>query len=797
MSKLTKLARNPSLFFVDSFKKRIKQLNSTVNGNDNLTNHKHEPKKNVRVKISDESNYKPKPKQPNLKPLNFLKPSYDFEEGKEAYLYLPWIESHGDAVIHSINKSEKFRIYPLKLLENYSDENRKSISRFSRENPAQYRKFLLSHLAIIKKDIQGVIFTFDWHPAMRILVDACNDLGIKTVLILHESVFLSQEKYYMYKLGNYEVNLPKCDHVVTWGQLQKNIFVGRGIDENKIEVLGAPKFDIYDKYKSLTSREDFCMIYGLNPNKKIFLYALQPMDIQVDQSYALQRQNEALLDIIDYCERNDCQLIMREPPSNNKNTIFKRTRDKVEDDDRLVIDKSGYYLLPVAENLYHADLLLSVNSTLILEALLSDTPVVSTKYFEFIQMWDGMNIPVAHNKSELFDRIDEVLASDASLNSIEWSWAETSLSAGKFDGQASMRITKYLEALSVGKNLEENKEIVPFNSHIKYLANSNPNLINSTGLYLPKLLNFSEMIKPNNEIEASLCDAVIQWGITDNDNKKSVSNLMRSFGKKPFIIEDGFIRSVGIGLSKEPALSITLCGDTAYYDSYNVSSFEKVLNSDRVFTDEELTKAKNAIRLITENHISKYNDSPHLPVSIGRNSSRKVLVVDQRYGDQSVFCAKANEKDFQRMLIDAIQDNPDADILIKRHPDAVKGEKGSYFSDKNVEFTRDIDNVYLIDYDIHPHQLLEIADKVYVCSSGLGFEALLYSKEVICYGVPFYSNWGVTTDKINEDRRVKNRSIEEIFYVSYIECSRYYSPDLERVCDIDDCIDYIIKHREV
>lgn len=795
MSKLTKLARNPSLFFVDSFKKRIKQLNSTVNGNDNLTNHKHEPKKNVRVKISDKSSYKPEAKQPSLKPLNFLKPNYNFEEGKEAYLYLPWIESHGDAVIHSINKSEKFKIYPLKLLKDYSDENRKSISRFSREDPAQYRKFLLSHLAIIKKDIQGVIFTFDWHPAMRILVNACNDLGIKTVLILHESVFLSQEKYYMYKLGNYEVNLPKCDHVVTWGQLQKNIFVERGIDENKIEVLGAPKFDIYNKYESLTSREDFCMIYGLNPNKKIFLYALQPMDIQVDQSYALQRQNEALLDIIDYCEKNDCQLIMREPPSNNKNTIFKRTRDKVEDDDRLVIDKSGYYLLPVAENLYHADLLLSVNSTLILEALLSNTFVVSTKYFAFTQMWDGMNIPVAHNKSELFEKIDEVLANDASFNSIEWCWAETYLSAGKFDGQASMRITKYLEDLGVHKNLEENKKVMPFNSHIKYLANSNPNLIKSTGLYLPKLLNFSEMIKPNNEIEASLCDEVIQWGIMESHNKKSVSNLMNSFGKKPFIIEDGFIRSVGIGLSKEPALSITLCGDTAYYDSYNVSSFEKVLNSDRVFTDEELTKAKDTIRLITENHISKYNDSPHLPVSIGRDSSRKVLVVDQRYGDQSVFCAKANEKDFQRMLIEAIQDNPDADILIKRHPDAVKGEKGSYFSDKNVEFTRDIDNVYLIDYDIHPHQLLEIVDKVYVCSSGLGFEALLYNKEVICYGVPFYSNWGITTDKINEDRRVKNRSIEEVFYVSYIECSRYYSPHLHRVCSIEDCIKYIIDHR--
>ncbi|MBE0405686.1 capsular polysaccharide export protein, LipB/KpsS family [Psychrobacter sp. AOP22-C1-22] len=798
MSKLTKLAKNPSLFFLDSFKKRIKQINSSLNGDDYLLDNKHKSKTNDRAKGSNKSGYEIESKQSALKSLSILKPDYSFEEGKEAYLYLPWIKSHGDAVIQSINKSKNFKIYPLQLFDGYGEVNRKNISRFSREDPAQYRKFLLSHLAVIKKDIQGVIFTFDWHPAMRILVNACNDLGIKTILVLHESVFLSQEKYYMYKLGAYEINLPKCDHIITWGQLQKDIFIERGIDENRIEVLGAPKFDIYNNYESLTSRKDFCMIYGLDPNKNIFLYALQPMDIQVDQGYALQRQNQALLDIIDYCERNDSQLIMREPPSNNKNTIFRRTKDKVEADERLVIDKSGSYLLPVAENLYHADLLLSVNSTLILEALLSDTPVVSTKYFDFTQMWDGMKIPVAHNKDELFDRIDEVLTSNASLESIDWSWAEKSLSAGRFDGQASTRITKYLEVLSNSENLEENEKVEPFNSHIKYLANSNPDLIKNTGLYLPELLNFSEMIKPRNEIEASLCDEVIQWGITESNNKKPVSKLMNSFGKKPFIIEDGFIRSVGIGLSKEPALSITLCGsNTAYYDSYKASSFEKILNSDRLFTDEELLKAKNSIKLITDNHISKYNDSPHLPVSIGRDSARKVLVVDQRYGDQSVVCAKANENDFQRMLIDAIQDNPEADIIIKRHPDAVKGAKGSYFSDENVEFTRDINNVYLIDYDIHPHQLLEIVDKVYVCSSGLGFEALLYNKEVICYGVPFYSNWGITTDKIVEDRRIKNRTIEEVFYISYIECSRYYSPDLERVCDIDDCINYIIKYRNI
>ena len=818
MSKLTKLMKNPSIFFLDSFQKRKHQLSDILNVSESvhhkpnkLTNNL-PPKKSVPSVAKKSVPSVAKKSVPSVakkgapivaknKPLSELvsiAPEYSFEDNIESYIYLPWMRTHGDALIQSVNNSKNFKIYPLKIVNEYSDDNRRKISRLSRENPSEYRRILLSHLAVIKKDIQGVVLTFDWHPAMRILADACNDLGIKTILILHESVFLSEEKYYMYEWGGYEVNLPKCDHVITWGQLQKNIFIERGLDEHKIEVLGAPKFDIYHEYENLISRDNFCMIYGLNPKKKIFLYALQPMDVQVDQRIALREQNQALLDIIEYCEENDSQLIMREPPSNIKNTIFQKIRDKVDTDERFIIDRSGAYLLPVAENLHHVDLVLSVNSTLMLESLLSDTPVVSTKYFDFIQIWDGMNIPVAHNKSELFNQIDWVFATETPLKNINWCWAADNLSVGKFDGQSSTRITNYLEGLTSDKHLGSGENIVPFSSHIKYLANSNPNLVNSTGMYLPQLLNFSEMVKPKNEIEASLCDMAIQWGITDNNNKAAVSKLMKVFGKKPFIIEDGFIRSVGIGLSNEPALSITLCGDTtAYYDSYNVSSFEEILNSNRVFTDSELYHSKKAINLIVENHISKYNDSPYLPVSIGRDNVQKVLVIDQRYGDESVVRAKADENDFQKMLIDAITDNPNADIIIKRHPDAVKGGKGSYFIDSRIEFTRNVKNVFLIDYDIHPHQLLELVDKVYVCSSGLGFEALLYGKEVICYGVPFYSNWGVTTDRKIESRRQKQRTVEEIFYVSYIECSRYYSPELERVCNIEDCIKYIVDHRRI
>ncbi|NYY73568.1 hypothetical protein DMN57_08125 [Escherichia coli] len=37
------------------------------------------------------------------------------------------------------------------------------------------------------------------------------------------------------------------------------------------------------------------------------------------------------------------------------------------------------------------------------------------------------------------------------------------------------------------------------------------------------------------------------------------------------------------------------------------------------------------------------------------------------------------------MLANAISNNPDADIIIKQHPDAIKGGKSSYFNNDLIE----------------------------------------------------------------------------------------------------------------
>ncbi len=728
-------------------------------------------------------------KEPTL--VYITSPEYIIKDDKRTFMYLPWMPTHGDKLIKQLDISEKYNILPLKIIKDFDEEKRSLLSSFSRDNSDIYRRVLLKNLIPIKNQISGVLLTFDWHPVMRILAKVCKELNIKTYLVLHESVFLDINKYYWHEETN--INIPICDHIITWGDLQKNIFVSRGVPESKIISLGTPKFDIYHEYRPLLTKEEFCNIYGLDSDKKIFLYALQPMDVQVDQKVGISKQREAVNNIMDYCEEHDIQFILREAPS-SVNTLYSADRKRVEKNPNFFIDISRDYITTPEESIYHVDIVFSINSTMLFEALLLNTNAISTKYIEFEQIWNKIELPFATDKIALFDKISDILQKDTS-EYIKWEWAYNNLSNGDFDGNSAKRIKDYLEHhLEIKNNIKSNKEY--FDAIVDNIAISNTAILENSAKYLFKFLNAKHIITPKTTAAASSCDKYIQWGITLTDSKEKLRLLMKNFGQNPFIIEDGFIRSVEIGLSGEAGLSISLCGKTAYYDAYGISNFEQALNSDTIYNSAQINEAKIAIQNIMKNNISKYNDSPLLPIKIGDDEKSKVLVIDQRLGDQSVQAAMASEKDFQNMLIDAINENPKSDIIIKRHPDAVKGGKGSYYSDSKVKYTENLENVFLIDYDIHPHKLVQMCDKIYVVSSGLGFEALLYGKEVNCYGIPFYANWGVTNDKKKLDRRTKIRTVEEIFYVAYIEFSRYYSPALNRVCDINECIEYINEQKK-
>jgi capsular polysaccharide export protein len=279
--------------------------------------------------------------------------------------------------------------------------------------------------------------------------------------------------------------------------------------------------------------------------------------------------------------------------------------------------------------------------------------------------------------------------------------------------------------------------------------------------------------------------------------------------KKILFVEDGFIYNVFSHTKsltgKYPkeltiGMSYTIDDITAHFDGSMPSRLEQIIVSGFEVDSLEIDRVKHLIHSIVENKITKYNYQSLEMKRFGKRKN-KILVVDQAYGDYSVYKSGATEQVFLQMLNDALIENQDADILVKVHPDMIANpnragaKSGGYFGNMNLDNPR----IIIIKEEINPFVILEQVQKVYVCTSQLGFEALMSKKQVIIYGVPFYAGWGITIDRgdIEALQRRKNtkRTLEELFWFSYIWYSRYYDPVLKKECSLESILIQLINMR--
>lgn len=265
--------------------------------------------------------------------------------------------------------------------------------------------------------------------------------------------------------------------------------------------------------------------------------------------------------------------------------------------------------------------------------------------------------------------------------------------------------------------------------------------------------------------------AVAVWGHRPS-GRRPVS-LASKAGVPVVRLEDGFIRSFGLGIHGHPPLSLVVDYKGIYYDASAPSTLEQLIQ-DTEGNAEFASQASVAIDLIVKNDLSKYNHSatfsPENPMLDGA-----VLVVDQTLGDVSVEYGNAGEADFKRMLEDAVRENPDAEIWLKVHPDVLSGKKKGYFTE-SLSHPR----ITLLDHDVSPHSLFRYIKRAYVMTSQYGFEALLSGVPVSCYGQPWYAGWGLTDDRHPQALRLASRrgkaSLIDLFSAAYFRYSRYIHP---------------------
>ncbi|EKK0827692.1 TPA: capsular polysaccharide biosynthesis protein [Campylobacter jejuni] len=301
--------------------------------------------------------------------------------------------------------------------------------------------------------------------------------------------------------------------------------------------------------------------------------------------------------------------------------------------------------------------------------------------------------------------------------------------------------------------------------------------------------NFYSIFLYKRNLKINKDELFLGWGRKKSGLK--AINLAKKHKAKFTLLEDGFIRSLNLGVENSPSFSMVKDDIGIYYDATMPSKLENLLNIYE-FKDEEIKQAKKAIELIKKYKISKYNNNLDIPDDYFQKDEKRVLIITQTANDASLEFGLAKDFKTLDMIKDAIKENPKSKIYIKIHPDVLSAKKQS-----DLDINSLPKECILITENFNPIALLEFFDKVYTKTSGMGFEALMQECECICYGMPFYAGWGLTKDKLECKRRMQKRSLEEVFYVAYILYSEYFNPYLNQKSNIFDTIQTLAKYKDI
>jgi capsular polysaccharide export protein len=283
-------------------------------------------------------------------------------------------------------------------------------------------------------------------------------------------------------------------------------------------------------------------------------------------------------------------------------------------------------------------------------------------------------------------------------------------------------------------------------------------------------------------------EAIVGWGL--KPSSKSGRRRAERAGLPYIALEDGFLRSVGLGESGAATLSLIVDEVGVYYDASRPSGLEQlVATSDGWCDDAMRARARALIDRIMASGLSKTNMGGSLDAAILR-PGRRILLVDQTDGDASIACGLANADSFIRMVRTARAEHPDAQLIVKRHPAVAAGRKKGCIPESELS------GVTVVDTDVRPAELLSAVDAVWCVTSALGFEAVLRGLPVRCFGAPFYSGWGLTTDEVQTGRRGEARDIETLAAAALIAYPRYVDPLTGERCEVETAVERLITMRD-
>jgi capsular polysaccharide export protein len=246
-------------------------------------------------------------------------------------------------------------------------------------------------------------------------------------------------------------------------------------------------------------------------------------------------------------------------------------------------------------------------------------------------------------------------------------------------------------------------------------------------------------------------------------------------------VEDGFIRSAGLGADCVPPLSIVIDDLGVHYDPARPNRLEQML-ADHEPDADDIERAQRLRAWLVREGVSKYGvgTGPAIGAAMPRPAAgrRQLLAIGQVEDDRSVRYGGGAVQTNLELLRRVRALAPDAWIVYRPHPDVEAGHRRGAIPQRVARAFADA---------IEPNSpigaLIATADEVHVITSLAGFEALLQGKSVTTHGTPFFAGWGLTHDLGPVPaRRGAARSLDALVGATLLRYPRYLDPVTNLPC---------------
>lgn len=279
---------------------------------------------------------------------------------------------------------------------------------------------------------------------------------------------------------------------------------------------------------------------------------------------------------------------------------------------------------------------------------------------------------------------------------------------------------------------------------------------------------------------------ILVWASSES---AEVESLARDSGAPIWRMEDGFIRSLGLGSDFVRPYSLVLDRRGIYFDPATESDLEILLNQTS-FSPELIRRARSVRDLICSERITKYNVEADEPLVLDSGGRPVILVPGQVEDDASITRGASLIRTNEALLRAVREQNPRAYLLFKPHPDVLARNRAGAAHMKEWE--------RLSDHIETRHSIvrcIDAAQQVHTITSLSGFDALLRGKRVVTYGTPFYAGWGLTDDRVPTARRRRRLSLDELVAGALLLYPRYWDPDAGGFVELEDVLRKIMLRR--